>query len=171
MVRCGFARQGKSLRCAQEKVLWYELLKGVEKSQGQNILFVLGLVFLCFALLWERKLNLYARLSRGDLTPNLSNSGVKFCYQFTERFRLRWKTLIVTCQYINTEKNCNWGGGGSYRIASVSHQPTSTHWTRLIFKREEAKCSCNSSFHPLSSLDVTSVDPIPILCVMGGTKR
>lgn len=85
MVRCGFARQGKSLWCAREKVLWYELLKGVKKSQGQNILFFLGLVFLCFALFWERKLNLYARLSRGDLTANLSTSGVKFCYQFTER--------------------------------------------------------------------------------------
>lgn len=136
MVRCGFARQGKSLRCAQEKVLWYELLKGVEKSQGQNILFVLGLVFLCFALLWERKLNLYARLSRGDLTANLSNSGVKFCYQFTERFRLRWKILIVTCQYINTEKNCNWGGGGVVTGLLQCHTSPPAHTEQDWFLRE-----------------------------------
>lgn len=41
----GFAKQGESQRYAWEKVLWCQLLEGVKKSQGWNILFVLGLVF------------------------------------------------------------------------------------------------------------------------------
>lgn len=104
MVRCGFAKQGKSLQYAWKKILWCELLEGVKESELEC--FVLGLVFV---LLWEKAKSVFkSEQGRWDIKPERFRCKILLSIH-SKTFILHWKTLSWHQQHINRGTDCDCG--------------------------------------------------------------